>query len=520
VTLAGRSWRIRLFLLGLAIAPGLGCADGEPDSGFDGGPPGGPTGLPPGEAPPAPASPLPGPSLAPAHVQVGVALPPALSLDADAEGPLLLEIETEVPSDRPLQALLRWSASAPVSAQVTLAGPGVQRTLPPTPHTRFDEIEIVELRSNARYDVEVVATAEDGERVVARGDFQTGTLALETSMQWSVVVDDIRREPGITLMALAGGQFPEYVAVDHEGYVVWHYVDRTGRASGLGNIIRRLPDGTLLLRGATDMRVVDTWGRTLRRYPESSALGLPFHHDAVFVPDGNLLVLSAERRQIFAFELGGNVNVLADTVLELDTTGGLVRRWHAFDALDGSRFPGPMSRQDLGIGFDWSHTNAIHYRAADDSYLVSVRNQSWVVNVDRTTGDVIWTFGADGDFELLEGTWFNGQHTPSWLGDQIVIYDNGNEKMPQASRVVVYDLDLRNFTAREAWSWNVPFFTPAVGDVDRLSATWLITAGVSRNNAAPPTLFEIDDNGTTVWQLEASGGVIYRAERIPRLWAP
>lgn len=439
--------------------------------------------------------------------------------DAGGDVPLDATVEVEVPADRPLQARVRIEATEPVTVHVDVSGPGVQRSLTRGEARPEHAVDLVVLRERSTYDVTVRLRTSQGEEAERTASFETGALQLESRMSLSVVVNDPRREPGLTLFPLFAPN-PEYVAVDDEGHIVWHYVDRSGRASGLGMIVRRLDDETLLVRTADGIRIIDAWGRTLRDYRESSMLGLAFHHDAVLVPDGNLLVLSAEIRQTFVFEMGGNVNLLADTVLELDPAGELVRRWRAFDGLDPNRFPGPLSRQNISVGLDWSHANAVHHRAADDSYLVSVRNQHWVVKVGRGSGRVEWVFGEGGDFELLEGTWFTAQHTPSWVGDEMIVYDNGNESDPRVSRAVAYHVDEENFTARQTWSWTVPFFTPAVGDVDRLSSTWLITAGVGQGPGTRPTLYEVTDDGEVVWQLEADRGSIYRAERIPGLTAP
>jgi hypothetical protein len=431
------------------------------------------------------------------------------AVDAGPPAPLAVDVDIEVPADKPLQARIVITANHPATATVELTGPGVARTYVRSAPMTEHEIRVVQLRQTTAYDVVVTARAPGDETAFETTTFRTGALQLTSRMNWSVVVNEPSRVPGLTLFNVFGPN-PEYVAVDAEGHIVWHWIDTGGRAEGLGLIIRQLDAGTFLVRAEDGMRVIDAWGDSLRFYPDTRNLGLGFHHDAVFVPDGNLLVMNAERRSAFVPALGGQVDLLADTVIELDPMGQLVRTWRAFDALDPSRFPGPMSRQTLGIGYDWSHGNTIHYRARDDSYLVSLRNQSWVVKVDRTSGQVQWILGEGGNFTLEEGTWFNGQHTPSWLGDsEIMIYDNGVELTPQVSRAVVYAIDEENLTARQTWSWQVPFYTGAVGDVDRIGPHWLITAGTGT-----PTIFEIDDVGNIIWQLEADRGSIYRAERI------
>lgn len=458
----------------------------------------------------------------------GALVPDAGLHDADAgrvEGPdasVVLDgvrVEVLAVPGRALQADLRVTAPVPVTFSGRIHGPGVDRRL----QSDFEAAEhrqlILILRSLSTYTVDLeVTSVQDGSSVGATAQFTTGTPPTDLQGRLRVVVDQPSADRGITLFGVSSQS--TFVGVDHEGWIVWHHqLPATAGFGDVGAIIRPMPDGNLFLMGAGEYYLITAGGQTLRSWTSHPTAPLGWHHDGVLLPDGTLLGLGNELRQGFVPFVGAEANITDDVVVELDPGGSPVRKWSAFDTLDATRFPGPLSRQQLLGGYDWSHGNSVHYRAADDTYLVSLRNQSWVVNVERASGRVAWVFGQDGDFELLEGQWFTAQHASAWFGDDLILYDNGAESTPRISRAVMYSLDVNAMTARQVWEWRVPFYTPVVGDIDRMSQNWLVTAGGSFGNP-PATIFEVTDAGDIRWQLEVEGDFVYRAERVPTLPLP
>ncbi len=439
--------------------------------------------------------------------------------DSGTASPPELSVEVEYDSAHPLRALLRIDASEPVALTVDLVGPGRGQFIARDEARSAHEVRILLLQENASYTATVRAYTAGGRTASAVVPFETESLPFDFQSRVSVLVDEHARDPGLTLFPIDGRR-AQFVAVDRTGKIVWFYQAFDEPGGGLvAAVIRPLPDGTLMLLLAEEIRIIDTWGRTVRSFFETEEVGLPFHHDAVTLPNGGALVLSAEVRDYYVEPLDEEREVLGDTVVEFDATGAGVGRWSGFDTLDPLRYPGPESITLAGDFIDWSHANGLYHRESDDSHLISVRNQNWVVKVDRPTHEVDWILGAEGDFQLAMGEWFTTQHASEWVGDQVVIYDNGNERVPPSSRAVAYQVDETNMFATEVFSWTIPFYTPFVGDVDRLDAGWLVTAGGAR---APEraTLYEIDDSGRIIWQLELSDNVIYRSERVRTLEAP
>lgn len=430
-----------------------------------------------------------------------------------------LEIQgwVETFPDKPLQAVLRLTSEVPVGVSIRLVGPGVDREIVRPKLNQQHAMMLLALRSDSTYDVLVDAISADELKGALTLSFQTGELQSGLQSQLNVTVNEPSPDRGYTFFGVTGNS-PEYVAVDSEGFIVWHYPLRPWEASA-ASIIRPLGPGRLLIMLADEFRIIDTAGNTLHRYVQPPEVPSPFHHEGVMLPDGRLLALSSEVRPTQTPDFGP-INVLADIVVELDPNSNLLSRWSSFDTLDPTRFPGPLSRQGGSGTLDWTHSNAIDYSPVDDTYLVSVRNQNWVVNVDRATQQVLWKLGEDGDFDLTAGEWFTSQHASAWTSTgELMLYDNGNESSPQRSRAVVYALDMDSMTAQQTWEWRVPFFTPVVGDIDELSSGFLVTAGIG-SGPWPASIFEVSNTGQVRWQLEVRGNFVYRAERVAEISPP
>jgi hypothetical protein len=263
-----------------------------------------------------------------------------------------------------------------------------------------------------------------------------------------------------------------------------------------------LPNGNLMfsLTGAGVIREVTRTGQTVRQWhvagkwqgkkPPAGSIEIDVpltHHRINVFPDGNLLLLSAELRELPDWPERddtpdaprGTARVVGDIVLEISPTGEIIHRWPMLDLLDPYRLSyGSCSKYWHARGFpdsnDWCHANAVAYDASDDSIIVSLRTQDCIVKFRRATGELKWILGDHGNWrapwsdKLLkpEGDleWQYHQHdcsvTPTGT---ILCFDNGNnratpfaKKMPEAecySRIVEFVIDEVTMTVRQIWSY-------------------------------------------------------------------
>jgi hypothetical protein len=238
------------------------------------------------------------------------------------------------------------------------------------------------------------------------------------------------------------------------------------------------------------------------------------------------------------YEGEGTLHVAGDMLYEFTPDGEVVWTWNAFDHLDPQRrrdgFFVPQMIHDPATdenGYDWTHANCVVYRAEDDTVMLSMRHQDWVIAIDHTTGEILWRLGDEGDFTLVgDERWFFHQHSPEWQPDgSLLLYDNGvgNPALPdnQAhSRAVRYALDFDAMTATKVWADDdPPFISALAGDADRMSNGHVLRLDSmwtdAQQNAPTSRLHELDPERTPnlVWSLTLPPGRFsYRAVPISR----
>lgn len=319
-------------------------------------------------------------------------------------------------------------------------------------------------------------------------------------LPWAVFAASLGAEPynGYTLIApAAGGNGDdgnnEVDLIDMEGAVVhaWHLSTSETQFAELE------PDGTLLtILGATSrpgMRTakddnarlakIDWEGNVVWEYRDSN-----LHHDFALLPNGNVLGIVREPLfERYRSLIGGSPlpkTLWVDRIVEIDhATREVVWEWSEQEALDVSRY----SYNGSGELF---HTNAVAYLPegnsfnGEESIMVSFREQSRIMIVDKATGDVVWEFGEG----VLEH-----QHDPTLLENgNILVFNNRPSK--KASQV----LEIDPKTNAVVWTYEAPgFFSEKISGAQRLpNGNTLITEGVTGS------IFEVSLAGEVVWEYQ------------------
>lgn len=373
---------------------------------------------------------------------------------------------------------------------------------------------LVGLRANTTYTITANITNEQSQTVTSQSQtLTTGALPTDAPMV-ELVNGSAQSNGGITFFASTTAP-SRFYGVDESGEYVW-YLHQDVPMS-VSPTIKVLTDGRLMLLLSREVRLIDITGQTLATY------SLPaYHHDAVLLSNNNLLILTSEVQTHNGEQLKG------DKILELTPQGDTVWQWSSFDHLDTSRFPGALANRVINGQKDWTHSNALFYIEHDDTIMLSSRSQSWVININHSSGDIEWILGdsqsasvpaSDKFFNLTSGTWMASQHAAmlTSLGD-ILLYDNRNEAelagATNYSRAVRYDLNTSAMTAQQTWQYVAPKYTQSLGDVDELSnGNVLITAGGpgTHNDAH---IIEVDSQSQEIWHIAIADTSVYRAERI------
>lgn len=313
-------------------------------------------------------------------------------------------------------------------------------------------------------------------------------------------IDRARTAGGYTLWAgqTAGGRVD---LVDIEGNRVheWQMPVRAGRDAVL------LPNGNLGYNGshATSAALYPAWdlwhgGDFYEATPEGEIVwrheDIHHHHDAQWLPNGNLLYTTAHPMPAdkAARITGGDPRkdgadgiVQSDLIREVNRKGEVVWEWRAWDHLDPADFP-------IHPIFDRRHWPMINGLSVtrDGLVLMSLRTTSGVIAVRRDSGEVVWHVGPDVVAQ---------QHTPIEMEDgSILVFDNGNLRTGSTSpfsRALQFD----PATGETVWAYTDPmpasFFSPYMGSAERLwnGNTLICESAFGR-------LFEVTPEGETVWE--------------------
>ncbi len=347
------------------------------------------------------------------------------------------------------------------------------------------------------------------------------------------------------------------MATDLSGRPIWYY------NYPAGTIGRAVAGGTFLLLinesvGGQILREVDLASNTLRETNVSrvseqlQARGedriTSFHHEITRLPDGKIAVLGSIEKILTDVQGPGQVDVLGDMIIVLDTNLQVLWTWNSFRHLDVTRkavlnetctngaagCPPVLLRP---IANDWTHSNSITYSAVDGNLLLSMRHQDWVIKVDYRngsgTGNIVWRLGKDGDFAISSSDpypWFSHQHDAGFNinGNQIFsVYDNGNTRRafsnPDAhSRGQVYQVDESNRRVSLTLNADLGQYAAAVGTAERLAnGNYHFDSGFIVSGSNPPfaQAVEVQPNGSIVYTLQ-SGDVTYRSFRMEDLYTP
>lgn len=387
---------------------------------------------------------------------------------------------------------------------------------------------------------------------------------------------DGRTMDGYTLFAILDetGSFEETRLIDMAGNLV-HTWALGGTPSKL------LPGGNLIGASGTypgdtdqtDLLQVDWNGETVWSFNrwEQSAEGVfraRQHHDFQregnpvgyyapgqdFVTGGNTIVLAHTDRNVPALR---DTLLVDDAIYEVDGSGALLDTvWigseHVAEYGFDSAALADIHDRDPGQPLELLHGNSIslvgpnhwfdegHAEFDPRNIVYSSRHASFVLIIDRDTGDTVWRIGPDfaGRPEEPIGQ-IIGQHHPHIIpqglpgAGNMLIFDNGGpagyggpDNSYRYSRSWSRVIEINPLTMDIVWQYGAAsgaenFSSRIVSNAQRLpNGNTLITIGTSGK------LIEVTADKQIVWQYEYTprvatlSNLIYRSYRIPPEWLP
>jgi hypothetical protein len=316
--------------------------------------------------------------------------------------------------------------------------------------------------------------------------------------QSGVTVDDARAWPGVNLYI--SGHAPEAILLAMDGrelhrwrHPFWgvHKRSESDPMRDSANYWRRAELGP----GGTLVAIYD--GHGLVKLDRDShplyQLDLPAHHDLALLPDGGVVTLIREPREMPAVD--ASRPTVDDLLVFLDAGGRELRRISLIDAILRSEHAPIFDRRDPHRRYPL-HTNGIElldgrlaaqipaFRAGN--VLISMLGLDTLVVLDPESEQIVWALNGE----------FEDQHDPSVLANgRLLLFDNIGLGLG-ASRL----LELDPTTGAMLWSYHGTetkrFFTRWCGAVEALPNGNRLASETEAGRA-----FEVTPSGEIVWEF-------------------
>jgi Arylsulfotransferase (ASST) len=312
--------------------------------------------------------------------------------------------------------------------------------------------------------------------------------------------DPQRASPGFTLFAPMTGEGMVYL-IDIQGNVthtwkmpyppgLYGYLTDKGTLLYNGQIPNNTFIGKSPFMGGATMEA-DWNGKVLWEIKQPD-----HHHDGRLLRNGNVLLLcSTELPADIAKRVKGGLagtehdgdKINGDYLVERTTDGKTVWEWRAWEHMEPAAYP-ITSPSDTRS--EWTHGNGIA-ELPDGNILLSFRNISTVVRINRQSGAIDWKLGAPP---------LSGQHAPTPLPNgNILLFDNGPFRADTGVQPFSRALEINPNTKEIVWKYQDAtshfFFSSRISNAQRLpNGNTLINEGLYGR------FFEVTTDGDVVWE--------------------
>ncbi|WP_251342976.1 aryl-sulfate sulfotransferase [Haloplanus halophilus] len=303
----------------------------------------------------------------------------------------------------------------------------------------------------------------------------------------------VEREPrNATVVSTQGVHFggtydfarpPRLLSIQPDGSLAWQR--RSSRENpGWFYDVDPLPNGNLLVvnpRGGTTL--VYELDRETRERVWTERLPFRDTHDVDRLDDGRLVV--AHMRANVTNGTSGDRVVVWNRSRDEVTWEWRFAEHFPHDTAGGVDDP------------DWTHVNDVD-PVGEDRLLVSPRNFDQVLMLDRTTGEIEWRLGSDGETDVL-----HAQHNPDYLRGRngtptVLVADSENDRVVEYAR--------RGDDWERTWTLTGNLTWPR--DADRLpNGNTLVVDSLGHR------VIEVTPTGEVVWEFYATWAP-YDAERL------
>ncbi|NBI77929.1 hypothetical protein D3Z39_03395 [Anaerotruncus colihominis] len=358
----------------------------------------------------------------------------------------------------PLSAILLFQTEEPAMISIRIPGKTEQADV----SFAFDGLEtkhsipVYGLYAGQVNQVEITATSGAGKSETAVIPIETQPLpkALADNILMTEMVQPEKYQAGMNFTNPTGPGL-KATAFDCNGDYRWYLSDES-----LIYCRFAFDDGRLMAaKGAQEQGVTIFYEMNYAGKIFNLYAGLYGCHHDIEVTDHNTFLIT-----------GTEGETVEDMIYEIDrTTGETVNKLDMKEVFQRTRF----LNDTIGYGSrDWLHNNAVTWLAGEDKIMISARHQSLVAQISWPEGTIDWLLAEPrGWLPMFEPylltpvgdvfEWPSHQHAPKYLPDQdgnpdtvdILLFDNGNERMELYSRMVQYRIHTKERTVEQIWQY-------------------------------------------------------------------
>jgi hypothetical protein len=261
-----------------------------------------------------------------------------------------------------------------------------------------------------------------------------------------------------------------------------------------------------------DDHFVELQGLHLASFGTHDASGADAH-DVRLLDDDHWILESYQADQVTNVPGFATSNVVNAIVQEVQG-GNVLFDWQSTtvpslytDSSDGNDF----SDKTAPVA-DYNHLNSLEIDPANGNFVVSLRHDDAVIELDHATGNVVWTLGGKSDdFGLAAADKSSHQHYVRFLEpNHLLMFDNGNATM--TTKIREYQIDPVGKTAQVLAALHVDnHFTVAMGSVQKIANRYFVGWGFRSANDSDITELDATTQEKS-FELTFTGGYLsYRA---------
>lgn len=254
------------------------------------------------------------------------------------------------------------------------------------------------------------------------------------------------------------------VAINREGLPVWYLpVDENLKAEPKYRNMEMTKDGNITYLIGDDCFEKNIDGREVWKGPHDGQVSGEksdyYHHDFAKLKDGSYIACGYMYKGI-PNPLNPSIicRVRYNTLIQYNADGKAIWWWSDKDHFSNQTIFSDIAANDIETA--GTHLNGFFYDEKQDAFLVSFRNISRIIKIDKKTGNILYQFGKlyENDTTVLNITNanFSKQHGPVLLADNTILFYNNNVDSKGTTafpHVVILTQPLNNKPGKVLWDY-------------------------------------------------------------------